>query len=146
MPSDFTLEAVNVVHRALLRISFGRLGTEFFGMPVLELTTTGRKSGQPRSVMLTAPVVEGGDYIIVASRGGDPTHPAWYWNLRDNPAVEVSFRNGPRRPMTAHILSAGQRAPLWSRITAAFPVYGDYQRRTDREIPLVRLTPMRGDA
>ncbi|MFQ6229379.1 nitroreductase family deazaflavin-dependent oxidoreductase [Nocardia sp. NPDC002869] len=145
MPSDFTLKAVNVVHRALLRISFGRLGTEYFGMPALELTTVGRKSGQPRSVMLTAPVVEGDDYIIVASRGGDPTHPAWYWNLRDNPAVEVSFRNGPRRSMTAHVLSAEQRAPLWSRITAAYPVYGDYQKRTDREIPLVRLTPTAGN-
>ncbi|MEV3965090.1 nitroreductase family deazaflavin-dependent oxidoreductase [Nocardia sp. NPDC050193] len=146
MPSDFTLKAVNTVHRALLRISFGRLGTEYFGMPALELTTVGRKSGQPRSVMLTAPVVEGEEYIIVASRAGDPAHPAWYRNLRDNPAVEVSFRHGPRRAMTAHILSAEQRAPLWSQITATYPVYGDYQKRTDREIPLIRLTPRAGAA
>ncbi|WP_328387603.1 nitroreductase family deazaflavin-dependent oxidoreductase [Nocardia sp. NBC_00416] len=142
MPSDFTLKAANAVHRALLRISFGRWGTEFYGMPALELTTIGRKTGQPRSVMLTAPIVDGDDYIIVASRGGDPTHPAWYHNLRGTPTVEVSFRNGPRRAMTAHILSAEQRAPLWSRITADYPVYGDYQKRTTREIPLVRLTPV----
>lgn len=141
MPSDFTLKAVNAVHRVLLRLSFGRVGAEFFGMPALELTTVGRKSGQPRSVMLTAPIVDGDEYIIVASRAGGPTHPAWFVNLRDNPAVEVSFRNGSRRAMTAHVLTAEQRAPLWARIVAEYPTYGDYQRRTTREIPLVRLTP-----
>ncbi|MGW5387026.1 nitroreductase/quinone reductase family protein [Nocardia sp. NPDC003963] len=141
MPSDFTLKAVNAAHRVLLRVSFGRFGTEYFGMPALELTTIGRKTGRPRSVMLTAPIVDGDDYIIVASRAGDPTHPAWYGNLREVPSVEVSFRNGPRRAMTAHILTAEQRAPLWSRIVADHPVYGDYQERTTREIPLIRLTP-----
>lgn len=144
MPSDFTLRAVNTAHRALLRFSFGRMGTEYFGMPALELTTIGRKSGRPRSVMLTAPIVDGTDYIIVASRAGDPTNPAWYHNLRDNPAVEVAFRNGPRKPMTARVLPPEERAPLWPRIVADYPVYGDYQKRTTREIPLVRLTP-RGD-
>ncbi|MEU1984981.1 nitroreductase/quinone reductase family protein [Nocardia sp. NPDC019395] len=141
MPSNFMLRTVNTVHRALLRISFGRLGTEYFGMPVLELTTIGRKTGRPRSVMLTAPVVDGDDYIVVASRVGDPTNPAWYWNLRADPAVEVSFRDGPRRSMTAYVLSREQRAPLWSRIVADYPVYGEYEQRTTREIPLVRLTP-----
>ncbi|WP_459547661.1 nitroreductase/quinone reductase family protein [Nocardia sp. X0981] len=144
MPSNFTLKAVNAAHRALLCLSFGRWGTEYYGMPALELTTKGRRSGRPRSVMLTAPVVEGEDYIVVASRAGDPTHPAWYLNLRDDPAVEVAFRNGPRWPMTARILSPEERAPLWSRITADYPVYRGYQERTSREIPLVRLTPVRG--
>lgn len=141
MPSNFTLRAVNTAHRALLCLSFGRFGTEYFGMPALELTTIGRKSGRPRSVMLTAPVVDGDEYIIVASRAGDPTNPAWYHNLRDNPEVEVSFRNGPRTPMTARVLSSAERAPLWSKIVADYPVYGGYQERTTREIPLVRLTP-----
>ncbi|NKY55286.1 nitroreductase/quinone reductase family protein [Nocardia flavorosea] len=141
MPSNFTLRAVNTAHRALLRVSFGRMGTEYFGMPALELTTLGRKSGRPRSVMLTAPIVDGTDYVIVASRAGDPTNPAWYHNLRDNPAVEVAFRNGPRKPMTARVLPSEERAPLWARIVADYPVYGDYQKRTTREIPLVRLTP-----
>lgn len=129
------------MHRALLRVSFGRWGTEYFGMPTLELTTIGRKTGRPRSVMLTAPIVDGDELIIVASRAGGPTDPAWYGNLRDNPAVEVSFRNGPRRAMTAHILTSEQRAPLWSRIVAEYPTYADYQKLTTREIPLVRLTP-----
>ncbi|MEU4315127.1 nitroreductase/quinone reductase family protein [Nocardia sp. NPDC024068] len=141
MPSNFTLKATNAAHRALLRISFGRWGTEFYGMPALELTTIGRKSGRPRSVMLTAPIVDGDEYIIVASRAGDPTHPAWYWNLRDNPAVEVSFPDGRHMPMTASVLPSEERAPLWTRVVADYPVYGGYQERTTREIPLVRLTP-----
>lgn len=144
MPSNFTLKATNSVHRALLRISRGRWGTEFYGMPVLELTTIGRRSGRPRAVLLTAPIVDGGEYIIVASRVGDPAHPAWYWNLRDNPAVEISFPDGRRMPMTAAVLSTEERAPLWSRIVADYPVYGDYQKRTTREIPLVRLGPRNG--
>lgn len=141
MPSNFTLKATNAVHRALLRVSCGRLGAEYYGMPSLELVTIGRKSGRRHAVMLTAPIVEGDEYILVASRAGDPIHPAWFWNLRDNPQVEVSFRNGPRRPMTARVLSPEERAVLWPRITADYPVYGDYQKRTTREIPLVRLAP-----
>lgn len=145
MPSNITLKAVNLAHRALLRLSCGRLGTEYFGMPALELITIGRKSGRPRAVMLTAPIVDGDEYVIVASRAGDPTNPAWYHNLRDNPAVEVSFRDGPRRPMTAYVVSPAQRAQLWPRIVADYPVYGDYQKRTTRQIPLVRLAPRSAD-
>jgi deazaflavin-dependent oxidoreductase (nitroreductase family) len=85
MPSDFTLKTMNTVHRAMLKISGGRLGWNASRMPVLELTTTGRKSGEPRSVMLTSPVQEGSTVVIVASRGGDDHHPAWFLNLRDNP-------------------------------------------------------------
>lgn len=110
-------------------------------MPVLELTTIGRKSGEPRAVMLTAPVVDGDTIVIVASRGGDPTHPAWYLNLRDNPDVEVSLKHGPKRPMTAHIATADERATLWPRVVAAYKGYDGYQRKTTREIPLVVLTP-----
>lgn len=141
MPSNFALRAVNTAHRALLRLSRGRLGTEYFGMPALELTTIGRKTGRPRSVMLTAPIVDGDDYIVVASRVGDPANPAWYHNLRDDPAVEVALPNGPRQPMTARVLLPQERASLWPRIVADYPVYGDYQKRTTREIPLIRLTP-----
>lgn len=141
MPSNFTLKATNAVHRALLRISRGRLGADFYGMPSLELVTIGRKSGRRHAVMLTAPVVEGDEYILVASPGGDPIHPAWFWNIRDNPGVEVSFRNGPWRPMAARVPPTEERAVLWPRITADHPVYGEYQKRTTREIPLVRSTP-----
>ncbi|MGK8524402.1 nitroreductase family deazaflavin-dependent oxidoreductase [Nocardia asteroides] len=141
MPSDFTLKTMNTVHRALLKLSFGKLGNDFAGMPSLELTTTGRKSGRPHAVMLTAPIVDGDTYVIVASRGGDPVHPAWFLNLRDNPDVLVSMRSGPKVPMTARVATAEERATLWPRITAAQPTYADYQTKTTREIPLVLLTP-----
>ncbi|WP_327115150.1 nitroreductase family deazaflavin-dependent oxidoreductase [Nocardia sp. NBC_01730] len=141
MPSNFALKAMNTAHRALLKVSFGKLGNEVGGMPSLELTTTGRKSGRPHAVMLTAPVVDGDTYVVVASRGGDPVHPAWFLNLRDNSDVVVSVRSGPRVAMTAQVATAEKRASLWPEVVAAQPVYADYQTKTTREIPLVLLTP-----
>ena len=91
MPSDFSMRAMNAIHRAVVRVSGGRIGWDIGGMPVLDLTTTGRKSGQPRSTLLTAPLREGDGYVVVASRGGDDKHPAWFLNLRDNPRVEVAI-------------------------------------------------------
>ena len=99
MPTDLQLKAMNAFHRGLLTISGGRLGWRAGGMPVLELTTTGRKSGQPRSVMLTSPVQQGDAIVIVASRGGDDHHPAWFLNLRDHPDVDVAFAGRPKQSM-----------------------------------------------
>ena len=82
---------MNGIHRVVLKVSGGRVGWKAGSMPVLELTTIGRKSGQPRSVMLTSPVQEGDTVVIVASRGGDDTHPAWFLNLQANPEVEVAY-------------------------------------------------------
>lgn len=144
MPSDLMLKSMNAVHRTALKLSGGRIGTNMFGMPSLELVTIGRKSGQPRPTMLSAPLVDGDTIVVVASRGGDPTHPAWLLNLRDNPKVEVSFQGGPSRPMTARIASADERAELWPRVVDAWSEYGKYQQRTTREIPLVLLTPRAG--
>ncbi|MEV0298682.1 nitroreductase/quinone reductase family protein [Nocardia sp. NPDC050710] len=141
MPSDTQLKIQNAIHRALLKVSGGKLGKTIVGMPALELTTIGRKTGEPRSVMLTAPVIDGETIVIVASRGGDPTHPAWFLNLRDNPDVEVSLQSGPRRRMAAHVATAEERAALWPRVVAAYKGYAGYQRKTTREIPLVLLTP-----
>lgn len=141
MPTDLQLKITNRVHRALLTLSGGCLGNSFFGMPSLQLTTIGRKSGEPRKVMLTAPIIDGDTIVIVASRAGDPTHPAWFMNLRDNPNVEVALRNGPERPMTAHVATSDERATLWPRVTSSYHGYADYQTKTTREIPLVLLTP-----
>src|SRR2546428_3790200 len=116
MPSDLTLKTMNGIHRALLEISGGRIGWEASKMPVLELTTTGRKSGQPRSVMLTSPVQEGSTIVVVASRGGDDQHPAWFLNLRDNPDVEVTLK-GKKQRMRARVASAEERARLWPQVT-----------------------------
>ena len=142
MPHDLALKTMNLVHRVILKTTGGRQGWKAFGMPVLELTTVGRRSGQPRSVMLTSPVQEGDALVIVASRGGDPHHPAWFLNLRDHPDVEVARDGEARRPMRARVADADERARLWPRVVEAYKGYGDYQRRTDREIPLVLLEPV----
>lgn len=141
MPSDVQLKLMNGIHRAVLKLSAGRFGWSAANMPVLELTTTGRKSGKPRSVMLTSPRQEGTTVVVVASRGGDDTHPAWFLNLRDDPAVKVSLKGGPVQPMTAVVADAEERARMWPLITADHKNYGDYQQKTDREIPLVLLRP-----
>jgi deazaflavin-dependent oxidoreductase (nitroreductase family) len=140
MPSDFALKTMNAVHRGLIKLTGGRVGWQV-AMPVLELTTIGRKSGQPRSVLLTSPHQEGDTWVVVASRGGDDTHPAWFLNLRDNPEVEVSLKGGPKQPMRARVADAGERARLWPKITADFKNYAQYQTKTEREIPLVFLEP-----
>lgn len=140
MPSDFALKTMNRVHRTLLAVSFGRIGWTASRMPALELHTVGRTSGQRRSVMLTAPVQDGEALVIVASRGGDDHHPAWFLNLQANPDVEVT-RRGVTQKMRARIVTGGERAALWERVVADHTNYAGYQRKTDREIPLVVLTP-----
>jgi deazaflavin-dependent oxidoreductase (nitroreductase family) len=142
MPSDLMLKTMNGVHRVLLKASFGKFGWEASNMPVLELTTTGRKSGQPRSVMLTSPVQEGATIVVVASRGGDDTHPAWFLNLRDNPDVEVAYKGAPKKRMHARVASPDERARLWPLVIADHKNYAGYQTKTTREIPLVLLEPV----
>ena len=141
MPSDLVLKSMNLVHRTILMLSFGHIGWDAAGMPVLELTTTGRKSGEARSVMLTSPVQEGDTIVIVASRGGDDTHPAWYLNLQANPTVQVRWKGGEKKPYTARTATAQERPALWTKVIADHKNYAGYQTKTDREIPLVLLTP-----
>jgi len=141
MPSDFALKTMNAVHKGVLKVSGGRLGWQAGGMPALELTTTGRKSGRPHTVMLTSPVKDGDTIVVVASRGGDDQHPAWLLNLRDNPDVEVAYNGGAKQAMTAKVADADERARLWPQVTTSQKRYAGYQTKTDREIPLVLLTP-----
>ena len=133
---------MNGAHRALLKLSGGRLGWFANGMPMLELTTTGRKSGEKRSTMLSSPMRLHGSYIVVASRGGDPTHPAWFHNLVADPHVSVVLQGAPAEPYVARVATEHERAELWPKITAKHPNYAGYQKRTDREIPLVFLDPV----
>ncbi|MBX3098944.1 MAG: nitroreductase family deazaflavin-dependent oxidoreductase [Salinibacterium sp.] len=141
MPTDFSMRVMNGVHRAIMTVTGGRRGWNLGGMPVLELTTTGRKSGQRRSTMLTAPLVLGDSYVVVASRGGDDVHPAWFLNLRDNPEVDVVIEGRPSEHRVARILTGDERAKLWSQIAATHRNYAQYQTKTEREIPLVMLDP-----
>ena len=142
MPSDFALKAMNRIHRVLLGASGGRLGWHFSGMPVIELTTTGRKSGQARTTMLTSPYQEDSTIVVVASRGGDDTNPAWFLNLRDDSKVMVKLGPKPAESMIAEIADANERARIWPIIASKHRKYAGYQRKTDREIPLVFLRPV----
>ena len=139
MPSNLMLKSMNAVHKLGIALSGGRWGWEPAGMVAIKLFTTGRKSGQVRECMLTCPVVQDDTFVIVASRGGDDIHPAWYLNLRDNPTVWVETKGQPRHERRARIASPDERADLWPRITEKFKGYAQYQQRTDREIPVVFL-------
>jgi len=141
MPSDLVLKTMNAVHRAMLTLTGNRLGASFGGMPSLELTTIGRRSGKPRSVMLTSPLREGESYVVVASRGGDDIHPAWFLNLRENPDVEVRLVGQASQRMRARVATPEERARMWPLIAGRYRNYAGYQQRTKREIPLVLLEP-----
>lgn len=137
---DAGFKSLNRVHRTVLHVSGGRAGGTAMGMPVVELHTTGRRSGMPRTTMLTVPVVEGGQVVLVASKGGDDRAPDWYLNLLANPGIEVTMA-GRRRTMRARCASAEEKAQLWPQVVAANPGYARYQRRTSRDIPLVICEP-----
>ncbi len=139
MPSDLQLKTMNLIHKTMLTLSFGKIGWKTAGMPVLKLTTTGRKSGEARTVMLTSPVQVGDAIVIVASKGGEDHHPAWYLNLVAKPEVQVEWQGGAAKPMIATVATNEQKAELWPKIVAAYKGYGGYQRRTERDIPLVFL-------
>lgn len=137
---DIGARIVTGFHEAVFRFSNGRLANRGFGMPVLILTTTGRKTGKRRTTMLTSPVQEGDRVVLVASYGGDDRHPTWFLNVRDNPEVEITM-DGKTRPMRARVASPEEKAELWPRVVAAYSGYGQYQQRTDRDIPLVICEP-----
>ena len=142
MPSDLQLKTMNFVHRVILKGSFGKVGWAAMGMPVVELTTIGRKSGEARTTMLTSPLQEGDKMMIVASRGGDDHHPAWFLNLQANPEVEVRIGGGPKQKMHARVADSDERARMWPKLTADHKNYADYQASTKREIPVVILEPI----
>ena len=140
MPSDRTLKTMNAVHRIILGVTRGKAGWTAGNMPVLELTTLGRKSGEPRSCLLTSPIQENGEIVIVASRGGDDHHPAWYLNLLETPQVQVSYKGAPHKIMTARTANSEERARMWPVVAGAYKGYAGYQEKTSREIPLVILS------
>lgn len=138
---DVVVKSMNAVHRTALKVTRGKLGKTVFGMAVVELHTTGRKSGQRRSVMLSSPIHEADRVVIIASKGGDDRHPDWYHNLVADPAVEIT-ENGVTRPMRARTATVEEKADLWPGIVAAYKGYAGYQSRTDRDIPVVICEPI----
>jgi F420H(2)-dependent quinone reductase len=109
------------------------------GLPVVIVTTRGAKSGKIRKVPLMR-VEHEGRYAAVASKGGFPRHPVWYFNLKSDPHVQV--QDGPvRQDMTAREITGDEKAEWWERAVAAFPPYAEYQEKTGRVIPVFVLEP-----
>jgi deazaflavin-dependent oxidoreductase (nitroreductase family) len=115
----------------------GKDGHMWRGVPTLLLTTIGRRSGDPR----TLPLIYGeqdGAYTIIGSKGGSPTHPRWYLNLVAEPKVRVQVE-ADKFAARARTATGAERESLWKKMEAIFPPYADYQRRTEREIPVIVL-------
>ncbi|MDZ4265374.1 MAG: nitroreductase family deazaflavin-dependent oxidoreductase [Mycobacterium sp.] len=121
--------------------SGGTKGTELKGRPVILLTTIGAKTGKIRKTPLMR-VEHDGEYAVVASLGGAPKNPVWYYNIKANPRVEL--QDGPDSgDYEAREVFGEERALWWERAVATWPDYDDYQRKTDRQIPVFVLTPVR---
>lgn len=127
-------------HRAILTVTGGRWPRRLAGMQTLELHVVGRRSGEKRTTLLTAPICEDDRVVIVASKGGHSDHPQWYKNLVVNPDVEITI-GGETRAMTARTASPEERTELWAEITSRFRNYAGYQASTSREIPVVVCEP-----
>jgi deazaflavin-dependent oxidoreductase (nitroreductase family) len=119
------------------RASGGRLGGGFEGRPILLLTTNGAKTGRPHTTPMMY-LLEDGRLYVFASKGGAPTHPDWYWNLVANPDVIVELGT-ERFDATASPLTDGERDRVYARQSELYPQFGEYQRKTERTIPVVEL-------
>jgi deazaflavin-dependent oxidoreductase (nitroreductase family) len=137
---DLQMKGMNAVHRTVLTLSGRRLLNSFGTMPVVELHTIGRSSGKRRSTMLTAPIHDDGTFVLVASKGGDDRDPDWYRNLVANPEIELTV-DGTTRPFTARVATDDEKAEMWPRIVEAYKGYAGYQKKTDRNIPVVVCEP-----
>jgi deazaflavin-dependent oxidoreductase (nitroreductase family) len=139
-PPDVALLGAEHVQR--YQETDGEVGYIWNGVPILLLTTTGRKTGAP----WTTPLIhgrDGDDYLVVASMGGAPQHPNWYRNLAANPAAQIQVRS-EHLNVTARTASDTEKLRLWKIVSDLWPNYDVYQSRTDRVIPVVVLTPQHG--
>jgi F420H(2)-dependent quinone reductase len=123
----------------IYRRSNGKFGGTVQKAPVALLTTTGRKTGEPRVSPLIY-VRDGGRVVLVASRGGSDKHPLWYLNLKADPKVSVQIKKEVLR-LRARDATAEERADYWPKLAAVYPTLDDYQSWTDREIPIVVCDP-----
>ena len=131
-------ELFGAEHVRVYRETAGERGYHWRGTTILLLTTTGRSSGELR----TTPLIhrtDGDRWVVVASKGGAPSNPDWYENLKADPRATVEVM-GEEIPVLATAASGEERTRLWSLLAEAWPAYDDYQRKTDREIPVVVLT------
>lgn len=135
------ISLLNAEHVRVYRETNGERGYLWNGVPILLVTTKGRKSGEPRTIpIIFTPY--GGSYVIIASKGGSPTHPLWYLNLSEDPHVQVQVK-GDRFEALARTAESPEREQLWAEAVTAWPNYNIYQSRTERRIPVVVLDPVR---
>jgi deazaflavin-dependent oxidoreductase (nitroreductase family) len=127
------------IHLFIYRLSGGRVSGEVRGLHVLLLTTTGRKSGKPRTMPLGYFKHDGG-YVITASNSGSDHHPGWYYNLKSSSLARIQIKNN-RIPVRAEEVTGDERERLWSELIRISPGYADYQKHTSRKIPMVILHP-----
>lgn len=123
----------------LFEATNGAEGAQLRGMPIIVLTSVGAKSGLLRKTALMR-VEHDDEYAVVASLGGAPKHPVWYFNLLKNPNVELQD-GAVKRDFVAREVTGDEKAVWWQRAVAAYPPYADYQEKTDRQIPVFVLTP-----
>jgi deazaflavin-dependent oxidoreductase (nitroreductase family) len=139
LKKSILVQLVWKIHPLLYRWSGGRIGGQTMNMPVLLLTTRGRKSGRARTkALMYLPAND--DFVVVASYLGEPRHPDWWLNLRANPNAEVQI-GGRSVRVVAREAEGEERAELWQKVVARQPDYAEYQQRTQRNIPVVVLEP-----
>lgn len=126
-------------HVATYEATDGTDGAEFNGFPCVVLTTTGRKTGKTRKSPLIR-VHDGTNYVVIASMGGQPTHPVWYLNLDADPDVTLQDKAEVRQ-LRARTAEGEERERLWKVATGTYPDYDDYQTNCERQIPVVVLEP-----
>jgi deazaflavin-dependent oxidoreductase (nitroreductase family) len=138
-------KGITGTHAAIYRASGGKVVGRMFNSPVLLLITTGRKTGKERTTPLLY-LEDGENLVVVASVGGAPKHPDWYWNLIADPEARVEIGDRTLR-IRAQEAQDEEKSRLWARLAEMYPPYEDYQKRTKREIPVLVLHPLinRGD-
>ena len=138
-PVKLALKLGSGVHAGVYRATKGKLFGRMGKSPILLLNTVGRKSGKKRATPLLY-VMDGENFVLIASKGGAPTHPAWYLNLMANPDVTVEVRDREVQ-VRAEEVHGEEKTRLWQKMVEMYPTYDDYQTKTEREIPLLILHP-----
>jgi deazaflavin-dependent oxidoreductase (nitroreductase family) len=138
---DLSFRILGGLHRRIYRLTGGKVGGRIANMPVLLLTTTGRRSGKPRTQPL-AYTRAGDGYAIIASKGGAAQHPLWYLNLRANPLAEVTVGRVTQK-VRAREAEGEERERLWRQLADIYSGYDKYARKTSRRIPVMVLEPAR---
>ena len=134
------IRIISKIHGLIYRISKGRIGKNLGSVEILLLTTKGRRSGKKRTVPLTA-IPYGQKYILVASFGGSPVHPAWLMNIQHNPIVSIRVGSSDRKAEASIVESTEpQYAELWEKAIATYSGYDNYRQATSRHIPLAIIS------